>query len=725
MSKYLIAAEASEGFILTDVSFALSWLIGKRNVSHDSETTGLDYFKPSSEFLLLWQFGDDVDQFVVDLRYQDLGFLIPHFKDKDVKKFFHHRSFDLNVAATYFNESFKIENAHDTEIMSRNLHCGKDYTHTMVQCAMRELGIAVDKGQRQTFVGHTGTFTSSQLHYAAEDIRITHLLAKSLWGKLKENNSLKSYQLDLDVEDWRMTRNGMGFDTAMWLELYEKNKIFHRQLLGKLDLFIKDKLPHIYKPLCISEPIWGTDGYSRYLGSPIKGETYFNWDSSTQILKHIFKPLKLDPKDKDGKASVGKDAIEMLVLVTPPGIERDFLKLYLEYCKSKNAVTTFGEDYLYQSAKSHKEVRYEEDLFGNKVEITSSWEEEARPTVNPITGRIHPYINPVLNTGRFAMSRPNLSQVPAKDSFRSCFRPQEGKLISAGDFAGQEDKIMAVNSKDHEKINFIIYDHGDTHSYTASKMFSAQYGYEVIVPPKVDIEHLDPEGFKRWNDSPHKALRHKGKILNLSLAFGSSAYTLAKTLGIPIEEAEVLFNAYWGVFPKLDAYFKSLKAFGLEHGYVRFNEVTNRVRYFPEWDEYKFLKEKADWYYKEYGKEARIHIKQNEPGLNSALSRVKGKIERAAGNTPVQGTASDMIKTAIANLNREADRYNSLHDSDIKVVLAVHDEIECEFSQEYQTAAEAIHKSSMEDAFKLFCWDKGVENIPINVFIQSKPHWFK
>lgn len=723
--KYLISNEASEGFILTDASFALSWLISKRNVSHDSETKGLDYFKPSNEFLLLWQFGDDVDQFVIDLRHQDLNFLIPHFKDKEVKKFFHHRSFDLNVAATYFNESFKIESAHDTEIMSRNIYCGRDFTHSMAVCAARELGIQMDKAQRQTFSSHSGDFTSSQLSYAAEDIRITHLLAKALWDKLNKAGLHKSYQLDLDVEDWRMTRNGMGFDTVMWLELYEKNKVSHRQLLGKLDLFIKDKLPAIYKPLCISEPIWGLDEYSRYLGSPIKGETYFNWDSSTQILKHIFKPLKLDPKDKDGKPSVGKDAIEMLVLVTPPGIERDFLKLYLEYCKSKNAVTTFGEDYLYQSAKSHKEVRYETDLFGNKVEITSSWEEEARPTVNPITGRIHPYINPVLNTGRFAMSRPNLSQVPAKDSFRSCFRPVEGKLISAGDFSGQEDKIMAVNAKDHEKVDFIINGHGDTHSFTATKMFSAQMGYPIIVPPKIEIKELDPEGWQLWEDCPHKPLRNKGKILNFMLAFGGSAYTLAMKMGIPEKEAQDLYNAYWAGFPKLDVYFKSVKEFALANGYVRFNEITGRTRYFPEWDEYKALKEKADWYYKEYGKEARTHIKNNEPGLNSSLGKIKGKIERAAGNSPIQGTASDMTKTAIANLNREADRYNNLHNSDIKVVLAVHDEIECEFSQEYQTAAEAIHKQAMEDAFKLFCWDKGVENIPINVFIQSKPHWFK
>ena len=717
---YYVSNTRVTGLNTCNPSFVLEWLKDKETVAHDSETKGLDYFSKDNDYVLLWQLGDDKDQFVINVKDYGIGWLKDHFLS-DCRKVFHHRAFDINVLLRFLD--IEPNRFYCTEIMSRVIYCGLGLKHSMKECAVRELGIEVDKEQRLTFRGHEGDFTIDQLIYAAKDIEITYKLFEALKPKMIDKQLVKAYLLDLELNDWLITRNGMPFDEEEWLKLYEINKVKHLEIKTSLDLFIKKNFPNVYKPLAIPDNMYDTDSCTRYLGSPVNGETYFNWDSATQITNYIFHKLSINPKDKDGKSSVGKDAIEMYLLKQEDGIVKDFLYLYLKYCKSKNAITTFGKDYLFQEGKTHEEITYVTDLFGNKIEHKTTWKEPPKPTVNPNTNRIHCYINPVLNTGRLAMSGPNLSQVPAKDSFRSCFKCKEGYLISAGDFKGQEDIIMAVMSQDHNKVDFIINGHGDTHSYTAEKMFSAKAGKLVEVPPKIEERSLDPEGYDKWIASPNKHLRQIGKILNLMLAFGASANALAGKLGISIKEAEEQYKLYWDGLPVLHKFFKEAQQFALKYGYVQFNDITQRKRYFPEWDSYKELEDKKKYYLDKGLSYKEISI--TEPKLMSELGKLKGKIERAAGNSRIQGTASDMTKTAIKNVTNELLRYNKLHNTDAKLVLSVHDELECEYRAEDQKAVEAIHKKGMEDAFKLFCWDKGVANIPINVFIQSKPHWFK
>jgi DNA polymerase-1 len=304
-------------------------------------------------------------------------------------------------------------------------------------------------------------------------------------------------------------------------------------------------------------------------------------------------------------------------------------------------------------------------------------------------GRIRTSYNQIVETGRISSRNPNLQQIPREEEFRCAFDAPEGRKIITADYSGQEARIIADRAQDESYINFFKNDGGDIHSFVATKMFSASFGKEFIVT----------------KDNENKAYRYKGKTINFAISFGGSAYALSKSLKIPESEAQELIDAFFKGFPQLKAMFDKNKEFALKYGYILTNDIIKRIRHFKYWDRYKELMRKS----------------VRTPEERSELMKTKGRIERRALNTPIQGTASDMMKLALifireSLLNKGIMPYDTT--ANIKLVNVVHDECSTECTNELAEETARIQKECMERAGAFL-----VKSIPMTAQPVIKNHW--
>jgi DNA polymerase-1 len=306
-----------------------------------------------------------------------------------------------------------------------------------------------------------------------------------------------------------------------------------------------------------------------------------------------------------------------------------------------------------------------------------------------LDGRIRTQYNQIIETGRISSSRPNLQQIPREVDFRAAFEAPDGRMIITADYSSQEARIMADRANDKSYIDFFLHGAGDVHSFVATKMFSAAFGKEFIVT----------------QTNENKAYRQKGKTLNFAISFGASAFSLAQSLKITPQEAQDLMDSFFKGFPDLKKMFDVNKQIALEKGYIRTNSITNRIRHFRYWKEYLDLKSKP-------------HLSKEEM---SSCMKTKGNIERRAMNTPIQGTASDMTKTAIVLIRQRLIEKGIMpydQNAVAKLVSVVHDETSIECTEDKAEQISILQKECMETAGSIF-----IKSMPVPAEPVVCKHW--
>jgi len=249
---------------------------------------------------------------------------------------------------------------------------------------------------------------------------------------------------------------------------------------------------------------------------------------------------------------------------------------------------------------------------------------DALPThIVPETGRIHTHFHQlVAATGRLASSDPNLQNIPVRSEagrkIRKAFVPRKSEIsnlkfqILSCDYSQIELRVMAAIANDATMIE-AFRNNIDVHTVTASKVF-------VVDPEDVTSD-----------------MRRTAKMVNFGIIYGISAFGLSQRLAIPRAEATAIIEAYFREYPTIREFMDRTIAEAREAGYVE--TLSGRRRYFPD--------------------------------LNSGNQNLRGNAERAAINTPIQGTAADMIKLAMIRIDsmlREEKRKT-------KMLLQVHDEL--------------------------------------------------
>lgn len=282
---------------------------------------------------------------------------------------------------------------------------------------------------------------------------------------------------------------------------------------------------------------------------------------------------------------------------------------------------------------------------------------EALPKlVNPETGRIHTSFNQaVAATGRLSSSDPNLQNIPVRGDvgrrIREGFIPggPDWRLISA-DYSQIELRILAHLSGD-ERLCAAFHEDADIHRDTAARVFG------------VEPEALTPE------------MRRQAKAVNFGVVYGISAFGLARNLGIAQGEAQRFIDAYFAQYPKVRAWLDATLEQAREQGYV--TTLMQRRRYLPE--------------------------------LSGGDNATRRGAERAAINTPVQGSAADIIKRAMIDLDA------ALSGGEARLLLQVHDELIVETPADRAEAVAAQMRGIMGKAFKL--------SVPLKVDVGIGNNW--
>ena len=258
-------------------------------------------------------------------------------------------------------------------------------------------------------------------------------------------------------------------------------------------------------------------------------------------------------------------------------------------------------------------------------------------------GRIHCKLNQLVTaTGRLSSTEPNLQNIPIRmelgKKIRKAFIPKEGFVFVDADYSQIELRIMAHLSGDEELIK-AYQSEEDIHRITASHVF------KVPLDEVTDMQ------------------RRNAKAVNFGIIYGISSFGLGENLGISRKDAEKYINDYFKAYPKVKTYLDSLVQKGIEDGYVK--TYFGRIRPIPELSSNNFMK-------RQFG-------------------------ERIAMNSPVQGTAADIIKIAMNNVNKRLKREYP----DSKLLLQIHDELLIEAKEEDRLAVAAILKEEMMKAADL------------------------
>jgi DNA polymerase-1 len=309
---------------------------------------------------------------------------------------------------------------------------------------------------------------------------------------------------------------------------------------------------------------------------------------------------------------------------------------------AKTKAASTAEDVLEELALVHElprkilEYRSIQKLKGTYVDALPE-------LVNPETGRIHATFNQtVAATGRLSATDPNLQNIPIRTPegrrIREAFIAEPGNLLLSADYSQIELRVLAHLSKDPTLID--TFRRGeDVHDRTSREIFGP----------------LSPV--------PKEEQRRISKMVNYALLYGKSAFTLAKDIGVSRKEAESFIEAYFGRYPKVRAFIDETIAKARESGHVR--TLLGRLRRLPD--------------------------------LRSKNFPVRMEAERQAMNTPVQGSAADLIKRAMIDLHKElAER--KLRS---RLILQIHDELLLEVPEDEAEKARTLVKDVMEGALEL------------------------
>ena len=262
---------------------------------------------------------------------------------------------------------------------------------------------------------------------------------------------------------------------------------------------------------------------------------------------------------------------------------------------------------------------------------------------NPVTKRIHTsYQQAVTSTGRLSSTEPNLQNIPIKTAegrrIREAFVPEKGNVLISADYSQIELRIMAHLSKD-ENLTYAFNNNLDVHSATAAEVFG------------VNLNDVSQDQ------------RRSAKAINFGLMYGMSAFGLTRQLDIPRAEAQKYLDTYFERYTGVKRYMEETKAQAKEDMFVE--TIMGRRLYLNE--------------------------------INAANGLRRQAAERAAINAPLQGSAADIIKKAMIDINTFL--YKEM--PEVKMIMQVHDELIFEAPKKSSKEVLQIMKKMMEDAVKL------------------------
>ena len=337
----------------------------------------------------------------------------------------------------------------------------------------------------------------------------------------------------------------------------------------------------------------------------------------------------------------------------------DKLKLVSKPKKTKTGQYSTSEEVLSSLANDHKII---EDIleWRSLDKLQNTYVKSLPNEVSSLTNRVHSSFNQtVTTTGRLSSNNPNLQNIPVRTAngqkIRRAFVPRGiDYLLMAADYSQIELRVIASMSNEKNMIDAFV-NNQDIHTMTASKIYN-----------------VDPENVTREQ-------RGNAKTVNFGIIYGVSAFGLSQQTDLNRSESKVMIDNYFLNYPGLKKYMSDQIDFARNNGYVE--TIMGRRRYL-----------------------------QN---INSQNNMLRSSSERNAINAPIQGSAADIIKIAMININSELKK-QSLKS---KMLLQVHDELVFDVHKSEKDQIKDIVKTTMESAVKL--------KVPLKIDLEFGKNWLE
>ena len=355
--------------------------------------------------------------------------------------------------------------------------------------------------------------------------------------------------------------------------------------------------------------------------------------------------VKHEAKLRELEAKIQQDAGEEFNLNSPKQLGEilfDKLQLDPKAKKTKTGQYATGEEILSKLKDKHPIIN---DIleYRQLQKLKSTYIDALPELVNPKTGRVHTtYAQTVAATGRLSSVNPNLQNIPirseAGQQIRKAFVARdENHVIISADYSQIELRLIAQMSQDPAMVE--AFKHGeDIHASTAAKVFN------------VTLDEVTREQ------------RSQAKTVNFGIIYGVSAFGLADQANISRKEAKALIDAYYETYPTLKAYIEKQVDVARDQGFVE--TLMGRRRYLKD--------------------------------INSRNAVVRSHAERNAVNAPIQGTAADIVKMAMIQIQKELKK-----NYQTKMILQVHDELIFDAPKDEVEKVSELIKSTMEAAMQM------------------------
>lgn len=558
-----------------------------RIVGLDTETTGTEIWTGK---LLLLQLGNKENQVVIDCLTID----VKQYKDyleSDRLFIIHNAKFDLRWL---YKGHIVVRNVYDTYLAEKILFLGFPpgiVSLSLQACCDRYLNIYLDKTVRGQI--HAG-MTEEVIVYAANDV--VHL--EDIMDKQLVIIRARGQEVALSIEN-EFVRVlayiefcGIKLDPIKWKAKMEKDAERLRVAEQKLNEWVVDYVMKKDDPSLIARNYDPRErrrkaiksGNVDYRGNPPKGkgddvfvvipapslfsefdtgpQCIINWNSSKQVIR-LFEELGFDLLVKDKKTGKMKKSVESKFIELQAD-KSTIVPLYLEYSAAFKVVTSFGQNFL--------------------------------DTINPVTHRIHPTFNQMMDTGRLSCGSGgkgkgnktkdddiaeeedeskdtstqandksvNVQQLPATEETRAAFVPEKGHLLIDCDYGDQEGHVFTELSNDKEWIAFYNDpNQRDGHSFVAKMCF-----------PK-ELDGVEEKDVKKVR----KDLRDLAKKARFCFNYNGQAPTMAANCNIPIDFATEIHNNYFKRFNGIASYFKVQKRDMWNRGYILISKITGLRAY--------------------------------------------------------------------------------------------------------------------------------------------------
>lgn len=638
---------------LVSVQESLDILAPLEIVGLDTETTGLD---PYTKELKLVQLGCKDFQVVIDTTTIDI-IRYKEYLESDRLFLLWNAKFDLKW---FYKYGIIIKKVYDGFLAEKLMWLGYPagiHSMSLKSAGEEYLGIELDKSVRGKII--YSKLDEEIIRYGANDVQWLESIREKQLEKLQEKDLLVA----LDIEN-RFVRVlayiewcGVKLDIDKWKEKMKKDSIREEVAKKELDKWLIENMPNSpYIYVDVQGDLFREEAFD------LTPKVSINWNSAKQLIP-VFKKYGVDVVVQDKEKGGTKDSIDAKTL-KPQADKCSLIPLYLEYKEAVKVTSTYGENFLEQ--------------------------------INPVSGRIHTnYQQMGADTTRITsggkdkadnIEYVNLLNLPADAETRACFVAEPGNKWISIDYSGQETYLMASIADDKAIIKELMEGSGDIHSLTA------YISYPEIPrdTPIKDIKKL------------YHNLRQEAKGIEFAINYGGNADTICRNKGIPMAEAEKIYNNYMSGFSGLKRYQDFRRKDWFDKGYILLNPLTRHKAFIYDYD--KLLEEKKwmstlDWeYYRQ--------MKKEYPDCDTVQKvrhffKRKADSERQSINYPIQATGSMCLRVALINF------FNYICDNNlfgkVKVTITPYDEINCEAPEAIaEEVAQEVHKDMVKSG-AIFC----------------------